>query len=168
MTIEKRIATAFKLDDETWLRHANPWSVWTRNTALPLLALAIWSRVWLGWWALVPLAIAVLWTWFNPRVFPPPASTKNWASYAVFGERVWMNRQQIPVPEHHRVAPLILSGVAAAGVPFIVWGLVRLEIWPLLFGSALVYAGKLWFLDRMAWLYLDMKDADEQYRAWSW
>jgi hypothetical protein len=39
------------MDDRVWRRHANPWSGWTRVTVLPLLVLAIWSRVWIGWWA---------------------------------------------------------------------------------------------------------------------
>jgi hypothetical protein len=34
-------------------------------------------------------------------------------------------------------------------------------------GAALVYAGKLWFLDRMVWLYADMKNATPTYRRWS-
>lgn len=62
MTLERRIASVFHMDEETWMRHANPWSVWTRTTALPLLILAVWSRVWIGWWALLPIAAAVLWT----------------------------------------------------------------------------------------------------------
>lgn len=38
------------------------------------------------------------------------------------------------------------------------WALVSgvLAIWLTLFGATLVYAGKLWFLDRMVWLYEDM------------
>jgi hypothetical protein len=59
-----------------------------------------------------------------------------------------------------------LNIVSGLGVPFIIWGLVKLALWPVLFGSALVYLGKLWFLDRMVWLYEDMKDADPQYRSW--
>ncbi|HEU4559603.1 MAG TPA: DUF6653 family protein [Longimicrobium sp.] len=166
MTIERAMADAFRMDERAWARHANPWSVWTRNTALPLLSAAVWSRTWLGWWALAPVALAVLWTWLNPRLFPPPASTGSWASRAVLGERVWLNRGRIPVPEHHRRFPHVLSAVAAAGVPFVVWGLARLEPWPLLFGAALVYAGKLWFLDRMVWLYDDMKDRSPEYQSW--
>lgn len=30
MTLERKIAGIFKLDDENWMRHANPVSVWTR------------------------------------------------------------------------------------------------------------------------------------------
>jgi hypothetical protein len=39
----------------------------------------------------------------------------------------------------------------------VVWGVVRLAVWPTLFGAVLVYTGKLWLLDRMAWLYEDVK-----------
>jgi hypothetical protein len=46
MTLERKIAAAFQMGDEAWLRHANPWSGWTRfATVLPLLSLAVWSRV---------------------------------------------------------------------------------------------------------------------------
>uniref|UniRef100_A0A832H3E3 Uncharacterized protein n=1 Tax=Oscillatoriales cyanobacterium SpSt-402 TaxID=2282168 RepID=A0A832H3E3_9CYAN len=58
MTLERKIATAFHMSEETWARHANPRSVWTRFTVLPMLILAIWSRIWLGWWSLAPIAIA--------------------------------------------------------------------------------------------------------------
>jgi hypothetical protein len=36
---------------------------------------------------------------------------------------------------------------------------------PSLFGAALVYAGKLWFLDGMVWLYEDTKGARPEYVA---
>lgn len=42
------IAHFFQMDNDTWKRHANPWCFWTRLTVIPLLFLAIWSRVWLG------------------------------------------------------------------------------------------------------------------------
>ncbi|MCA8931790.1 MAG: hypothetical protein KDA49_04945, partial [Rhodospirillaceae bacterium] len=51
------VAGAFRMDDATWARHASPWSVWTRVPIALLLVLAIWSRVWLGWWALLPVAL---------------------------------------------------------------------------------------------------------------
>ena len=43
MTPERTIAQLFRMDDATWLRHANPWSGILRNTALPLLIIAFWS-----------------------------------------------------------------------------------------------------------------------------
>lgn len=166
MTLEKRIAEAFSMSDEVWARHANPWSVWTRTTVLPLLILAIWSRVWLGWWSLGPVAAAVFWMWLNPRIFPKPRSTKNWASMSVFGERVWLNRKAVPVPDHHRVAPHLLNVLSAIGTLFVIWGLIALDPWPTLFGAVIIYFAKLWFLDRMVWLYRDMDAVDARYQAW--
>lgn len=166
VTIEKKLGAAFGLDQATWMRHANPWSVWTRNTVLPLLVLAVWSRIWLGWWSLIPVAGAVIWTWLNPRIFPAPPSTNNWASKAVFGERVWLNRNEVPVPVHHRTVPNVLSSVSAIGAVFVIWGVGSLALWPTLFGAALIYLSKLWFLDRMVWLYEDMREATGEYRSW--
>ena len=45
MTFEEKLSAVFGLDDETWMRHANPWSVWTRTTVLPVLVISFWSRV---------------------------------------------------------------------------------------------------------------------------
>lgn len=49
---------------------------------------------------------------------------------------------------------------------FVFWGVFSFDFWPTIFGMALVYAGKLWFLDRMAWLWEEMEDANEEYRTW--
>ncbi|WP_026732131.1 DUF6653 family protein [Fischerella sp. PCC 9605] len=166
MDIFKITERSFAMDDEVWAHHANPWSVWTRYTTLPLIIIAIWSRVWLGWWFILPLAAALLWTWYNPRIFPKPDTTNNWASKATFGERVWLNRDKVAIPQHHKVVPHVLTIVSIIGMVFVIWGVAVLAIWPTLFGTALVYLGKLWFCDRMVWLYEDMKDADPQYQSW--
>ncbi len=72
MNLERMIVRVFAMNDEVWARHANPWSVWTRFTILPLLVAAIWSRQWIGWWAALPSVALVIWTWLNPRLFPSP------------------------------------------------------------------------------------------------
>ncbi len=166
MTLEKRIANLFRMSDEVWQRHTNPRSVWSRTTALPLLVVAVWSRAWWGWWSLVPVAIALFWIWVNPRLFPKPASTNNWASKAVLGERVWSDRDRVPVPQHHRRVPHILNLISGLGLPFLIWGLVAFHFWSVLLGVCLVNLGKFWFLDRMVWLYEDMKDATPEYGSW--
>ena len=83
MTIERKIASLFNLTDENWMKHSNPISVWTRYSVLPIIVIAFWSRIWIGWWCLVPGLIALLWMFFNPVLFKKPKSTKNWASKAV-------------------------------------------------------------------------------------
>jgi Family of unknown function (DUF6653) len=165
MTLERGFEVALGMDDATWRRHANPWSVWTRATVLPLVIVAVWSRAWLGAWCLVPVGLSVFWMWLNPRVFSTPRSTDHWASRGVLGERVWLNRSKVPVPPHHRLAPYVLHTITALGTVFCVWGLIDLAFWPTLLGAVLIYCGKLWFLDRMTWLFREMQDRPE-YRSW--
>ncbi len=119
------------MDEATWMRHANPWSVWTRNTALPLLVFAVWSRIWLGWSSLLLVLAALLWIFFNPRIFSPPVSTNTWASRGVLGERVWLNRDRVPIPPHHRWMPHLLNIVAGIGLLGVIWGTFALDLWPL-------------------------------------
>ena len=35
-------------------------------------------------------------------------------------------------------------------------------------GIVLAYLGKSWFLDRMVWLYEDMKNENEIYKSWDY
>jgi len=49
---------------------------------------------------------------------------------------------------------------------FVVWGVVALELWPTIFGTAVLYFGNLWHFDRMVWLFEDMKDATPEYKQW--
>ncbi len=70
----------------------------------------------------------------------------------------------MPVPAHHRTAPNLLSAVGGIGTLVVAWGVIALDAWPTLVGAALVYAGKLWFLDRMVWLWHDTRGATEDSR----
>lgn len=166
MNLEKRVARLFRLDSDSWFRHANPWSVYTRTAVYPLLALAIWSRVWIGWWALLPTAAAVVWMWLNPRLFPPPQSTAGWSSRAVFGERVLMNHKEVPIPQHHLQMSRLLNGFnAISSIPF-VYGLVVLDPVYVIGGIILTMAFKFWYLDRMVWLFEDMRNVNPEYADW--
>jgi len=122
-----------------------------------LLTAAIWSRVWIGWWSLIPVAAVAVWTLINPRVFPPARSIDTWASRGVLGEEYWSARRRTPISAHHRVAPIVLGGMSAAGVPFWAWGLIVLDPWITAFGLAVQMLCKVWFIDRMALLYDDVQ-----------
>ena len=144
------------MSDRARLRHANPWSGWTRFAmALPLLIAAVWSRVWIGWGALAPIALVILWIWANPRVFPPPRDFGAWMSRGVLGERVWLERDRFGVPRHHRRVANAATGFAAVGALAMLWGLVVLDPWAAILGALLAVAGKAWFCDRMVWIHAD-------------
>ena len=144
------------MSDEVWARHASPWSVWSRFTVLPLFALAVWSRVWIGWWALLPVALSLAWVWLNPRAFPAPATMDHWPGRGTRGERMFLDRATTPIPQHHRRAGLILSALSALGLPPFAYGLWALEPGWTVAGLALIVLPKAWFVDRMVWLHAEV------------
>lgn len=156
------------MTDEVWAHHANPWSVWTRYLCLPLFALAIWSRVWIGSFALIPVVFVIFWTWINPRIFPKPKTTNHWASKAVLGERVWLAQPKAEIPHHHRTAITLLNIITLCGFSLSLYGLITLHFWLTILGTLITMIGKSWFLDRMVWLYQDLKHTKEIYQSWDY
>ncbi|WP_244935000.1 DUF6653 family protein [Acuticoccus sediminis] len=154
----RAIERAMAMDEATWARHASPWSVWTRVPILPAMALAVYSRAWIGWWALLPVALLAFWTLVNPRIFPPPRSLGSWASRGVMGERIWLARSERPIPPHHARAATMLSAASLVGVAVLAYGLLVLDPWATVAGTILAAGAKLWFVDRMVWLH-DETDA---------
>jgi len=169
MTLERKVAQFFNLTDENWMKHANPISVWTRYSVLPFIVLSFWSRIWIGDWYLLFGILSLLWLFFNPILFKKPISTKNWASKAVLGERVYLNRDQIKIPDAH-ITPLhsILNTISFIGLLLAIWATVYYSVWGAVLGISLAYIGKSWYLDRMVWLYEDMKNENDIYRSWEY
>lgn len=135
-----------------------------RHRPLPLFIAAVWSRVWLGYWSLIPIAFVLWWIWFNPRAFGPAKDDHAWMTKCVLGERFWSNRKKVPVPERHRKLPNVLNVASLTGFPFLIWGLVTFQPWPTIFGMVLITWAKLWYVDRMSILYDDMVSASPELR----
>ncbi|PWQ93445.1 DUF6653 family protein [Leucothrix arctica] len=155
MDMKKGLSKIFLPDEESWLHHANPWSIWTRFATLPFIVLAVWSRVWLGWYCLIPIVILVVWVVVNPRLFAKPTSFDNWGAKAVLGERVYITDKDAASLEKHKLPILILNGLQTIGGLILIYGLWDLNIYLTLHGMSFVYLAKMWFLDRMVWLYED-------------
>jgi hypothetical protein len=132
-----------------------------------LIALAVWSRTWIGWYCLIPVAAALLWTVLNPRLFAVPSSTRSWASRGVFGERVDADRPAKPIPRRFVSAvPNVANALSAIGLAIVVYGLVVLTVWPVVTGIVLVHTSKLWYIDRMVLLFDDVKHRDPEVASW--
>ena len=58
----------------------------------------------------------------------------------------------------------MLNIASLSGFPFLIWGLVSLQLWPTALGMVLITGTKLWFIDRMAILYDDMVEANPELR----
>ena len=149
------------MDEAAWARHANPWSVYTRYSVFPLLALALWSRTWIGAAAIAPVVLVCLWAWLNPRLFRAPSSTASWAFKAVLGERIWLARRTDPPRRNMAAAVTTLMALNVAATLLLAAGLLLLDLPLTLAGLAAVIVFKTWFLDRMVWLY----EANEAVKA---
>lgn len=153
------LAKVFGMTEQVWRRHANPWSGWSRAvTGLPLIALAVWSRVWVGWWSLGCFGVVALWLWLNPRVFPAPRRYDAWMSRGVMGEKVFLAHRD-EIPAHHRRVAVILAWLSLPGTLVFAWGLWALDPGAVILGGALAALPKFWFIDRMVWLVSDWEAA---------
>ena len=140
-----------------WLRHATPWSGWTRLAiAPPLLIAAARSRVRIGWWAAVPVSLVLGWIWVNPRAFAPPEGYGGWMSRAGLGERIWLARGRFDRPAHHARIANLAAVLAAAGAGAMIWGVAVLDPWAAGLGALLAVTGKAWFCDRMIRLHAEI------------
>jgi len=164
--MEKVLLRLFGMSDEVWARHVNPLSVWTRMPIIGLIALAIWSRVWLGWWSLALLALIAVWTWANPRVFSRPHSTRHWSSRSVLGERLWLERKKIALTARERLMPHVGNFISLIGLVVMAYGLIDLVVWATVVGTVLTIGGKLYFLDEMTRIYAAHKDEDPGWAGW--
>ena len=127
------------------------------------------ERDWIGWYSLIPIGLAIVWMMVNPRVFGVPASTRNWASKGVFGERIWADRKslQIPLAFQSRV-PNLANAYSCVGLAFLTYGLAAINVWLVVAGLVIVHGGKLWYIDRMVLLFDDMKQDHPDYARWEY
>lgn len=147
MNISEGIARVFAMDDLSWRRHANPWSVWTRLAAVPAGVAAVWSRDWIGWWAVLPIAAVVGWLFANTKVFRP-VDAGSWSADGIHGERRWVE-QPHRVPSRHRTVLRWLIALGLASGVLLAYGLVTLQVWPTATGTVGLLLAQLWRIDRM-------------------
>ena len=106
-----------------------------------------------------------MWLLINPTLFSKPKSIDNWGSKAVIGERYWSERKENFVPKHHNVPIMILTILQTIGGIVLMIGLWKLEVNLTIMGMITVYLSKMWFLDRMVWVYEDMTTKGKNYET---
>ena len=103
---------------------------------------AIWSRVWLEWWALLPVGAVALWLAIDPFVFAPVEPSRSWASKGIYGAQLWLSERD-RVYGSHRTVLRSLIGVGLVKFVLLAWGLWRLLMWPTVYGATLVMLAQL-------------------------
>ncbi|WP_269582369.1 DUF6653 family protein [Roseibium sp. Sym1] len=147
---------------------ASATAVLSKVLAPAVLSLGLWSKVWLGGafaglLCLVALILLVL----APK-FPGMNIVRfNWARQVGFGEKIWLNRMVIPVPQGLNYRLTTLYMVFWSGVLVALWG--GLATLPLLSatGLAVAYSAQFACFVKLIHLYRVMKDKYPLYRFWS-
>lgn len=132
-------------------RRAHPAaSLYRIAAAQPLVVLALWSREWAGWWALVLVALAIAAWRLVPRLAPPVGvGADSWATLAARGEAL---RREGAFPADARtLARAELLAGAAFGTAAI--GAIVLHRPLAALGTAVCLLANLWLADRLAQLY---------------
>ena len=102
--------------EQSWKRHSNPWSVWTRILSYPLAYVPVLNRCWKQG------ALVGAWFTANPVIFPAPEDDSSWATRCVLGEQLWTakRRRDFSGCVLRRCAP---CGLQAAILAFdVLWG----------------------------------------------
>ncbi|TXT54544.1 MAG: conserved membrane protein of unknown function [Candidatus Thorarchaeota archaeon] len=145
------------MSEETWLRHANPKSGWSRILSLPFLFPPIWymslffANPLANWWPLVWLIIYGIWSAVNPRIFSKPDNYDNWASKGVLGEKIWTAKGERDIHFWMNV----VSGIFF--IPTIIVTYLQL-FWEMMFFASIAFLMKMWFVDRMSFYYEKHQD----------
>ena len=128
------------MKEQTWERHSNPWSVWTRVLTNPLVYLPVWNRSWRR------AVAAGSWFLLNPRLFSPPQNDSSWATRSVLGEQIWTRKLRVDLP-------MSISILSALFFLMALYSAYVRRLWRLMSFGGLALGFKLWFLKRMVTYY---------------
>lgn len=128
------------MKEQTWDRHSNPWSVWTRVFTYPLVYVPVWNR---SWRQAVPI---ITWVVLNPRLFPPPKDDSSWATRSVLGELMWTNSLRADLP-------MLINSFSALFFLLALYSAYARRVWELVSFGGFALGFKLWFLERMVVYY---------------
>ena len=128
------------MKEQTWERHSNPLSVWTRVFTNPLVYVPVWNR---SWRQAIPVAA---WFLVNPRLFPPPRDDSSWATRSVLGEQIWTSKRRADLP-------MSISILSALFFLLALYSAYTRRLWSLITFGGLALMFKAWFLERMVVCY---------------
>lgn len=123
-----------------WAKHSHPLSGWSRFATYPFVFLPFWYHSWILFF------LVVIWLAVNPILFPEPKSLNNWISKGVLGEKIWTRKKPwgLPMLLVFLMIPLFLTSLITAYYNL---------FWPTMFFAGIAFVMKLWFVDRMVFLY---------------
>lgn len=100
----------------------------------------------------------------QPRIFGPATDLDRWETRAILGEKIWLNRRRVPIPQTHRRATTLALTGSVAGILPAGLGLIWLDAGLALLGVVVVVCGQIWFLALLARLYDEVVPDRDRFR----
>jgi hypothetical protein len=76
------------------------------------------------------------------------------AAQGIYGEKLWLHDRTL-MPPAHRSLLRLLSAVGAVTLALLTFGLIRLQVWPTIFGATVLVLAQLWRIDKLGQLHHD-------------
>jgi len=81
----------------------------------------------------------------------------------------YAERNAVEIPEQFKSpVPNVANAYATTGIILLAYGLIVLEVLPVLAGLVIAHGGKIWYIDRMVLLFEDMKTRRSEYSEWEY
>ena len=148
------------MKEKTWERHANPISGFTRIITYPFVYIPLWFLAEFledpltHWYVAVLGILVIIWFAVNPRLFKKPANFHHYMSRGVLGEKLWTE---------DRKKDTFATTLSVLTAPFFFISLYTSYLqffWETMFFATVPFLLKLWFIDRMVFLYDHEKSQD--------
>ena len=82
----------------------------------------------------------------------------SWTARGILDEHAFLNRKHVPIPAGPRLVARVATTLSGLFMGIVIRGLVRGEFWTAFAGWHAPVVCQAWFVDRMALLWVDMKD----------
>jgi Family of unknown function (DUF6653) len=150
------------------IKPAGSIATYAKVVAPALITAALWSHVWVGTTASVALTlVAVFFVVAIARIRRQTQSSRGWAVAVSFGERIWLNRLQIPIPGELNAKLTVLYLSFWTGTLVALSGGFTASAILTATGLIVAYTAMIVYFQKLVRLYRTMKEKEPLYRFWS-
>lgn len=149
-------------------RPAGPVAIALKIASPEILCALLWSQVWLGFsLSLALTASAATALLVLPRLLLAGGTGDSWVRYVGYGERIWLNRLILPVPQEAGQRITVLYLVFWTGAAVSLYGSAYSSAVLTLSGLAVAHAAQFACFRSLAALYRSMRKSAPLYRFWT-
>ncbi|WP_162265069.1 DUF6653 family protein [Polycladidibacter stylochi] len=151
-----------------WNRPVKPLATVVRTLLFPVVFVLIWMHQKWGWEATsASVALYLYFLWFISRLCPCATGAPSAMARAAIGQRMWLNRYAVTIPQKDHQLALLTSIVMGSGIIGATIGALDNVLWLSLLSTTCIYAARIVQLILFVSLFQKMKNKHPIYRSWA-